>query len=475
MSYKQHFINGAWVDAQGVGQTIIYDSSTEASIGTVCHAIDAEVNGAVAAARAAFAPWANLPIETRARYVRAIAEGLESHADALVAGIVAEVGMPEKLTRRIQVQAPIAAWRATADAAIDALAETKTAHSYIMRVPVGVVGAITPWNYPLHQITGKLAAALVAGCTIVLKPSDLAPTSAQILGKAIETAKLPEGVVNIIFGDGATGEALVAHPGVNMVSFTGSTAVGRRIASSAGQALKRVSLELGGKSASIALAEADPALVVRHALSSCFLNSGQTCSAITRLIVPEDQYLEYRTRLQEGAQKITLGDPRDSATRMGPLVSSDQRQRVLSFLLEAEEAGFDLIAGGTHAPTPGQGYFIAPTVFGRVPAQARIASEEIFGPVLAVLTYVTEDEAINIANQTPYGLAGAVWGSEDKAMAAARQLRAGQIDVNGAPFNPLAPFGGFGASGIGREGGIYGILEFTELRAIQASSTTTAQ
>lgn len=474
MSHQQHFINGAWVDALGVGQTAIFDSTTEAPIGTVCHATSAEVNDAVTAARAAFASWARLPVETRARYVKAIADGLDSHADALSAGITAEVGMPAKLTHRIQVQAPIAAWRSTADAAADALAEVKITHSYVTRVPVGVVAAITPWNYPLHQITGKLAAALMAGCTIVLKPSDLAPTSAQILGKAIENARLPEGVVNIIFGDGATGEALVTHPGVDMVSFTGSTAVGRRIARFAGQALKRVALELGGKSASIALPEADPALVVRHALSSCFLNSGQTCSAITRLIVPEDRYLDYRMQLQEGAQKIKLGDPRDSATRMGPLVSSDQKQRVWSFLLEAEEAGFDLIAGGTQAPVPEQGYFIAPTVFGRVPTQARIASEEVFGPVLAVLTYTTEDDAINMANQTPYGLAGAVWGSEDKAMAAAHQLRAGQIDINGAPFNPLAPFGGFGASGIGREGGIYGILEFTELRSIQASPTTIA-
>lgn len=471
MIYRQHFIDGAWTDAKGWSETVLHDSATEQAIGKVVHGTSNEVGAAVAAARSAHAGWAQLPLETRAAYVRAVADRLDDHVDALCAGISAETGMPMKLVRRIQVQAPIAAWRATADAAAQALAETQIAHSHIERVPVGVVAAITPWNYPLHQITGKLAAALMAGCTVVLKPSELAPTAAQMLGKAIEEAALPRGAVNIVFGDGATGESLIAHPQVDMVSFTGSTSVGRHIASVAGQALKRVALELGGKSASVALPEADPALVARHAVSSCFLNSGQTCNAITRLLVPEDQYEHYRDLLKAAAGKMALGDPRDESTRMGPLVSSEHRDRVLSFLAEAAGSGMDLITGGPDAPVPATGYFVAPTLFGRVPPQARIAKEEVFGPVLAVLTYASEDEAVRIANDTNYGLAAAVWGEEGRALSLARQLRAGQVDINGAPFNPLAPFGGFGASGIGREGGVHGIAEFTELRAIQAPPT----
>jgi aldehyde dehydrogenase (NAD+) len=472
MIHRQHFINGAWTEALGWNETTVHDSATEQAIGKVVHATAPEVDTAVAAARSAYAGWSQLPLEARAAYARAIADRLESHAETLSSGISAETGMPIKLVRRIQVQAPISAWRSTADAAASALAETQTGHSCIARVPVGVVAAITPWNYPLHQITGKLAAALMAGCTVVLKPSELAPTAAHILGLAIEEAALPSGVVNIVFGDGSTGESLITHPQVDMVSFTGSTSVGRHIASVAGHALKRVALELGGKSASIALPEADPTLVARHAVGSCFLNSGQTCNAITRLLVPEDQYEQYRDLLKVAAEKMTLGDPRDETTRMGPLVSHEHRERVRSFLSEAASSGLDLISGGPDAPVPGLGYFVAPTIFGRVPAHARIAREEVFGPALAVLTYTSEDEALRIANDTEYGLAAAVWGDESRAMAIAQRMRAGQVDVNGAPFNPLAPFGGFGASGMGREGGIHGIAEFTELRAIQTPPTT---
>ncbi|MGB3291204.1 MAG: aldehyde dehydrogenase family protein [Burkholderiaceae bacterium] len=472
MMYGQHFIDGGWRDAEGGKETVVHDSYTEQEIGKVKHATATEVDTAVQAAKSAYAGWSQRPVDERAAYIRAIADRLEAHADALASGICAETGMPLKLVRRIQVQAPIAAWRMTADAAAPALAETQAAHSRIAPVPVGVVAAITPWNYPLHQVTGKLAAALAAGCTVVLKPSELAPTAAQVLGQAVDEAKLPHGVVNIVFGDGATGESLITHPDIDMVSFTGSTSVGRHIAGVAGQALKRVALELGGKSASIALPEADPALVARHAVSSCFLNSGQTCNAITRLLVPEDQYAQYRDLLKAAAEKMTLGDPRDEGTRMGPLVSREHRERVLSFLAEPGDSGLDLIAGGPHAAIPAQGYFVAPTIVGRVPTQAAIAREEIFGPVLAVLTYASEDEAVSIANDTGYGLAGAVWGESDRAMSIARRLRAGQVDVNGAPFNPLAPFGGFGASGIGREGGIHGIVEFTEPRAIQTPPTS---
>jgi aldehyde dehydrogenase (NAD+) len=468
IDHDRHLIDGDWRAASNAAHTIVRDSATEEAIATVSHGGEDDIDAAVKAARLAFLPWSSTPVHQRAAFIRAIADGLEERSDDLSLGITAEVGMPIKLTRRIQVQAPIAAWRATADAAEDALSDARLGNSIVSREAVGIVGAITPWNYPLHQITGKLAAALAAGCCVVLKPSELAPSAAQALGEAIIASGLPKGVVSIVFGDGATGEALVAHPGVDMVSFTGSTAVGRHIAATAGRALKRVALELGGKSASIALRDADPALVVRHALSSCLLNSGQTCSAITRLIVPQEQYDDYRARLKVAVEKMRVGDPRDPDTRVGPLVTAEHRQRVEAFIADALERQYDPICVGGTGETPSEGFYVAPAVFGRVPIASRLAQEEVFGPVLAVQTYSTEEEAIEIANGTSYGLAGAVWGaSAEQAQSAARRMRAGQVDVNGAPFNAAAPFGGFGASGIGREGGGYGIEEFIELRSIQ--------
>lgn len=467
IEHDHHLVDGTWRKSSNATQTIVRDSATEESIATVSHGTYDDVDAAVKAARAAFPSWSAMPVERRASFIRTIADQLEARSDELTSGITAEVGMPVKLTRRIQVQAPIAAWRATADAAAEVMSDVPLGHSIVTKEAVGIVAAITPWNYPLHQITGKLAAALAAGCCVVLKPSELAPTAAKVLGEAIIAAGLPAGVVNIVFGDGVAGDALVTHAGVDMVSFTGSTKVGRHIASAAGQALKRVALELGGKSAGIALRDADPALVVRHALSSCLLNSGQTCSAITRLIVPEERYDDYREALKAAAGKMRVGDPRDPDTRVGPLVSAEHKQRVADFIADALEQKFDPIVVGNDA-SPTCGFFVSPAIFGRVPIASRLAQEEVFGPVLTVQTYSTEEEAIEIANGTPYGLAGAVWGgSSEQAQSVARRMRAGQVDVNGAPFNAAAPFGGFGASGIGREGGGYGIEEFIELRSIQ--------
>ncbi|MBP0588160.1 aldehyde dehydrogenase family protein [Paraburkholderia sp. LEh10] len=466
--YHQHLIDGDMRAATGAATTTIYDSTTEAPIATIAHGSAAEVDAAVKGARAAFARWSSAPVDERAAYLLAIADALEARSDRMVESVVAEVGMPLKLTRRIQIQAPIAAWRATAVLAAKALADTRVAHSLVTKEPVGVVAAITPWNYPLHQITAKLAAALVAGCCVVLKPSELAPGVVAALCEATLEARLPRGVLNIVVGDRSTGEALVTHPGIDMVSFTGSTAAGRHIAATAGARLKRVALELGGKSASIALPDADQAAVVKHALSSCMLNSGQTCSAITRLIVPEAQYAAYREQLRAGVANLRIGDPRDADSRVGPLVSAEHRRRVNAYIERAQQAGYDDIADGAKPVLPTRGYFVAPAIFGRVPADAELAQEEVFGPVLAVQTYSTEEEAVSLANGTPYGLAGAVWSaSAEHALRVARRLRAGQLDVNGAPFNASAPFGGFGASGMGREGGTFGIDEFVELRAIQ--------
>lgn len=466
--YRHHLINGIWTQARSTDHTTVYDSASETVLGQVAHGTSEEISLAVQAAKTAFASWSALPVSSRADYVRGIADQLEEQADQLAQGIAAEVGMPLKLSQRIQVQAPILAWRATADLAVECLADSSLGHSTITHVPVGVVGAITPWNYPLNQITAKVAAALVAGCTVVLKPSELAPCTARALGEAALAAGLPEGVLNIVMGDAATGQALVDHPDIALLSFTGSTAVGRRIAASAGQALKRVALELGGKSACIATADAPAESVVRQVVGSCFLNSGQSCNSLTRLLVPVELYATYRALLAGAVTRLTLGDPREPATRMGPLVSAAHRDRVLAMITDSESQAFDLIAGGSQAAVPASGYFIAPTIFGRVPPRSALAQQEVFGPVLSVITYESEQQAVEIANGTAYGLAAAVWaGSTEQALSLARQLRAGQVDVNGAPYNPAAPFGGFGDSGLGREGGTYGIEEFVEIRAIQ--------
>ncbi|CAG9167045.1 aldehyde dehydrogenase family protein [Cupriavidus pampae] len=466
---SEHYIDGARRTIGNEDIVRVLDAATEAPRVDVKLGNASDADAAVRAATRAALDWQALGAGKRAQYLLAIADALEARAADLAQDISREVGMPLKLSRRIQVDAPIAAWRATA-----ALAETfefvrHVGHSRVTMVPVGVVAAITPWNYPLHQITGKIAPALLAGCTVVLKPSELAPAATLHLIEACEAARLPAGVLNIVSGGAALGTALVAHPDVRMVSFTGSTAVGRKVAASAAGDMKRVSMELGGKSAAVVLPGADLQKAVKATVASCFLNSGQTCSATTRLIVAREAYPECRALLEQAAAAMTLGDPADAATRIGPLLSATQRERVRVHLAEAERAGFDRIAGGPDAPVPARGFFVAPTVYGNVAPDSRLANEEVFGPVLAVQCYDTVEEAIALANGTPYGLAATVWAADDATGAeVADALRAGQVDVNGARFNPAAPFGGFGLSGMGREGGVFGLEEFVEPRAVQS-------
>jgi acyl-CoA reductase-like NAD-dependent aldehyde dehydrogenase len=467
--YDKLFIGGQWIDNEGSKSIDVFDSYSEVLIAVVHSASENHVDRAVSAARAALPAWSATPVTQRAALIEKVGEELLNRTESLARDVTREVGMPLKLSSRIQIQAPAAAWATYANLVREFEFESTVGHSLISKVPVGVVACITPWNYPLHQITAKVAAALAAGCTVVLKPSELAPSSAQALAEIIEAVGFPPGVFNLVFGDGATtGQALVSHSGVDMISFTGSTAIGKHIGKIAAGDVKRVSLELGGKSASIVLDDADMAPAVKQALSSCCLNSGQTCSAITRLIIPRDKLDIAVQLLTEGVKGLTMGDPEDKATRLGPLVSASQKQRVEDYIKHAINDDVQCIAGIAEAPAiPHTGYFVAPTVLLGTPADC-VAQEEIFGPVLTVLLYDTEEEAISIANGTCYGLAGAVWsGSRERALAIARQLRAGQIDINGAPFNPLAPFGGFGESGIGRENGVYGIEEFLLPRAIQ--------
>ena len=336
--------------------------------------------------------------------------------------------------------------------------------------PVGVVVCITPWNYPLHQIAAKVAAALAAGCTVVLKPSEVAPLNAFVLAETIDAAGLPPGVFNLVTGYGPViGEALVRHPDVDMISFTGSTRAGRRISEVAAATIKRVALELGGKSASVILEDADLAAAVKGTVNACFMNSGQTCSAHTRMLVPESKYKEAAAIAAETAKSFTIGDPFGGSAKLGPLISDAQRDRVRAFIRKGIEEGAELLCGGADAPEGlDKGYFVKPTVLGRVAPGSTLDQEEVFGPVLSIITYKDEADAVRIANGTAYGLAGAVWaGSDERAQEIARRLRTGQVDINGGAFNLFAPFGGYKQSGHGREMGTYGMAEFLEYKAMQ--------
>jgi len=464
------YIDGAWVAPRGKGTIDVHNAATEEVMARIPECNEADVDAAVAAARAAFEGWADTPPAKRAEYLQKINDGMKARADELGRTIAQEVGMPLKMATRIQVGSPTFAFGMYAKLAGTFAWEEKVGNSIVVREPVGVIAAITPWNYPLHQIAAKVAAALAAGCTIVLKPSEVAPLNAFILAEIIDGVGLPKGVFNLVTGYGpVVGEAMARHPEVDMVSFTGSTRAGKRVSEVAAQSVKRVSLELGGKSAAIILDDADLPAAVKGTVSNCFLNSGQTCSAHTRMLVPESRYDEAAKLAVDEARKYTVGDPFSDTARLGPLVSKAQQDRVRGFIEKGIAEGAELLAGGTDRPAGlDRGYFVQPTVFGRVKPDATIAQEEIFGPVLSIITYKDDADAIRIANSTVYGLAGGVWsGDEGRAQKVARRIRAGQIDINGGPFNMQAPFGGYKQSGHGRELGRFGMDEFLEYKAMQ--------
>lgn len=467
VDHTQLFIDGALVPAHGGQDLPVIDSFSEEPFDSYRTASVADIDAAVAAARRAFDGWAATPPTERIAAVRRIAAALREQAEPMTVAISREVGMPRKLAARIQVGAPIVAWDMYADLAADFDWETRVGHSLVQQVPTGVVACITPWNYPLHQITGKVAPALLAGCTVVLKPSEMAPSSAFLLADAIRQAGLPAGVFNLVHGSGPeVGEVLVRHPDVDMVSFTGSTRAGRHIAAIAGGDIKRVALELGGKSASLLLPEADLAAAVKVTVGGCMLNSGQTCSATTRMLVPRDSLEAAETIALGLLAGYRMGDPADGATRLGPLISKAQQEKVRGLIDSALAAGARRIGADTELPA--HGFFVPATVLTDVTPDMAIAQEEVFGPVLVLMPYDSVEDGIALANGTDYGLAGAVWGpATPQTLAVARRMRAGQVDINGAPFNPAAPFGGFKKSGIGRENGRFGIEEFLEPVSIQ--------
>jgi len=464
------FIDGSWIPSTGTGTLDVINSATEEVMGRIPDGTAEDVDKAARAAAAAFGAWSQTSHEERGKYIQRIVDGLTARMTDIATVIAGEVGMPINLSTMIQAGLPIMDVGAMTQVLDNFAWEEQIGNSLIVREPVGVVGCITPWNYPLHQIAAKVGPALAAGCTVVLKPSEVAPLNAFIFAEVIEEAGIPAGVFNLVTGVGpVVGEAIASHPLVDMVSFTGSTRAGKRVAQLAAETVKRVALELGGKSANIILEDADLARAIPDAVAKCYANSGQTCSALTRLLVPRAKLAEVEELAATTAAAFTTGDPFASGTRLGPLVSAAQRDRVRGYIQKGIDEGAKLVAGGPAAPDGlDVGFYVQPTVFSNVTPEMTIAQEEIFGPVLSILPYDSEDEAVEIANGTVYGLAGGVWsGDPERAKAVARRLRTGQVEVNGGGFNPVAPFGGYKQSGIGRELGRFGFEEFLETKALQ--------
>jgi aldehyde dehydrogenase (NAD+) len=489
-----HVIAGALVDTASERIEVI-NPATEQVIASVPAGTAADVDAAVSAATAAFPAWSATPVAERAAIVRRISEGLAARGAEIAATITAEMGSPITFARRVQAGVPVYTSAGIAD-----LLEggypfgEQIGNSLVVREPVGVVGCITPWTYPLHQIVAKVVPALAAGntvvvkpsemtplsaglfmavlqaagCTVVLKPSEIAPLVAGIFLDVLASAGVPAGVVNLVHGVGpVVGEAIAGHPGVDMVSFTGSTRAGRRVSVVAAETVKRVALELGGKSANVILDDADLDKAVKLGVANTYINGGQTCTAWTRMLVPVARQDEIVDLVLAATAKYGVGDPTDEATRIGPMASSAQRSRVLGYIEKGVADGATMVTGGTE-PVEGLGYYVRPTVFANVRQDMTIAQDEIFGPVLSILPYTDEDEAVAIANSTIYGLAGAVFSADtDHAIAVARRLRTGQVDINGGQFNPVAPFGGYRQSGNGRELGRHGLEEFLETKSIQ--------
>ncbi|MGI5354343.1 aldehyde dehydrogenase family protein [Streptomyces sp. CA-252508] len=456
------YIDGAWRPAAGTGTIAVVNPADEQVIGHVPAGTAEDVDAAVRAARAALPAWAATAPADRAARIAALRDALAARKDEMAATITAELGAPPQTAQAIHAGLPVVVAGTYADLAATYAFEEKVGNSTVLMEPVGVVGAITPWNYPLHQIVAKVAPALAAGCTIVLKPAEDTPLTAQLFAEAVDAAGLPAGVFNLVTGLGpVAGQALAEHDGVDMVSFTGSTAVGRRIGAAAGAAVKRVALELGGKSANVILPGADLARAVSVGIANVMSNSGQTCSAWTRMLVHRDLQDEAAGLAAVAVAKYVPGD------RVGPLVNAKQQERVRGYIEKGIAEGARLVAGGPEAPLD-KGYYVSPTVFADVTPDMTIAREEIFGPVVSILPYEDEDDALRIANGTVYGLAGAVWAADDEtAVAFARRMETGQVDINGGRFNPLAPFGGYKQSGVGRELGAHGLTEYLQTKSLQ--------
>ena len=470
MQRKELYIDGAWIAPQGDGTIEVVNPTTEQVIGSVPAGSSDDVNLAVAAAKRAFPEWANSSVETRMAALNDLSLALKELTEELAQTITAEVGTPIGYSRMAMVGTPRVVARSYAKMLESYEWEHEIRNSVIVKEPVGVCAFITPWNFPLHQIVGKVAPALAAGCTMVLKPSKEAPLNAFLLADILHDIGLPPGVFNLVSGHGSeVGEFLSGHPDVDMVSFTGSTGAGIRVSQAAAPTVKRVTLELGGKSANVILDDADVIRAAKSSIGACYQNSGQTCSALTRLIIPVAQKEEILEVVKQRVEGYTPGNPLDENTRCGPMVSSKQQASVHNYIQSAIDEGATLIAGGTEMPDGIEtGFFVRPTAFADVTPDMTIWKEEVFGPVLTITTYQSEEEALSLANDSIYGLSGGVWsGDAERAMEFAKGMRTGQVSINGGQFNVSAPFGGYKQSGNGRELGVEGLDEFLEIKAIQ--------
>ena len=466
------YVGGEWAAATGSDVIEVVNPATEQVIATVPAASTDDADRAVMAARAAFPSWSALSVDERVGYVERIADAMAERAEEIAALVSSEQGMPMTNARRVQAGLPIMVMKSYVEIGREfANAEPEhVGHSLVVEEPIGVCTFITPWNYPLHQTIGKVAPALVAGCTMILKPSSETPLNAFLLAEIIDSVGLPAGVFNLVTGAGRTvGEALCVHPEVDMISITGSTEAGARIAELGAPTVKRICQELGGKSANVILDGADLSKAVPAGITGMMLNCGQTCTALTRMIVPRSQQDEVVDLAVGALASLSMGDPLSDENFLGPLVSASQKSTVQDYIRTGIDEGARLVAGGPDDPEGfDTGFYVQPTIFADVENSMVIAQEEIFGPVLCIIPVDSDDEAIAVANDSPFGLSGAVWAdTNDRALEAARQLQTGQVMVNGGRFNPLAPFGGYKTSGNGRELGRSGLDEFLETKAIQ--------
>jgi aldehyde dehydrogenase (NAD+) len=469
-SYNQLYINGKWEGPHGSRKIEVINPATEQVIGTVPEGSQEDIEQAIKAARSAFHSWSATSASVRSTYIRRLVEEMKLHQDKMARVISQELGMPLHFSLDIQVLGPIDGLESHIDITHQLEEEKQVNNSIIYNEAIGVCSLICPWNYPLHQLIGKVAPALAAGCTMVVKPASETPLNAFLLAQMIDSIGLPAGVFNLVTGPGRTiGEAMCVHPDIDLVSFTGSTQAGIQIAKVAADTVKRVCQELGGKSPLVITAEADIEAAVSFAVQDVMLNSGQTCTALTRMLVPYSRYDEVLLHAKKVAEKITIGDPLNNQNFMGPMSSKKQQDVVLNYIKKGIEEGATLLTGGSDKPLGlDKGFYIRPTIFSDVTNDMVIAQEEIFGPVLCIIPYTTLNEAISIANDSPFGLSAAVWGdSKEQALKVAKKIKAGQVYVNGAEFNYQAPFGGFKQSGNGREWGIAGAMEYIELKSIQ--------
>ena len=463
------YIDGQWQKPEGSDVAEVVNPATEEPVARVAMGNGADVDRAVAAARAAFDGWSQTPPAQRAEYLDRIAAGIEARTADLADVITAEMGSPCSLVKPTQIGNPLFTFKEAAELARTYQFESDHGKTHVIREAIGVCAMITPWNFPLNQIAGKVAPALAAGCTMVLKPSELAPLDAFILAEIVHDAGLPAGVFNLIVGAGPTvGEALAAHPQVDMVSITGSTRAGAAVAIAAAPTIKRVAQELGGKSANLILPDADFGRAVKGGVRLAMFNSGQACNGPTRMLIPRQHQREIEDIVIKAVEGIVVGNPRDDKTYMGPIANRAQYERVIAFIRRAIDEGARLLIGGPERPEGlDKGFYVKPTVFTDVRNDMLTAREEAFGPVLALIPYDTEDEAIAIANDNPYGLSSYVQsGDLEHAKRVGRRIRAGHVELNGARWDQGAPFGGYRKSGNGREHGVWGLEEFLETKAM---------